>query len=91
MACYGVYLVLAGSWRGLGKPGIDAGATGVGTVATVAIGLLLVPRAGLLGAAIAFSAGAMLQLVVIGGYTIRQIASGRMTRVDDFMERRRQT
>ena len=85
MACYGVYLVLAGSWRGLGKPAIDAGATGAGTVATVVIGLLLVPRAGLLGAAVAFSAGAMVQLVVIGAYTIRQVSAGRMTRLDDFM------
>jgi len=86
MACYGVYLVLAGSWRGLGKPGIDAVATGAGTVATVAIGLLLVTRAGLEGAAIAFSTGAVVQLVVIGGYTFRQISSGQMTRLDDLMK-----
>jgi O-antigen/teichoic acid export membrane protein len=88
MAFYGVYLVLSGSWRGLGRPGIDAIATGVGTLATLVTGLLLVPRDGLLGAAVAFSLGAMVQLIVIGGYTVRQILSGRVSRLDDFMHRR---
>jgi O-antigen/teichoic acid export membrane protein len=89
MAFYGVYLVLAGSWSGLGKPSIDAIATGAGTLATLAAGLVLVPREGLLGAAIAFSSGAMIQLFVIGGYTIRQLSLGRMSRIEDIMKRTR--
>ncbi len=88
MAFYGVYLVLAGSWRGLGRLGIDASATGAGTLVTLLTGLVLVPRAALLGAAIAFSSGAFVQLAVIGAYTARQIGSGRMSRLDDIMERR---
>lgn len=89
MACYGVYLVLSGSWSGLGKPGIDAVATGAGTVVTVATGLLLVPRVALLGAAIAFSSGAIVQLAVIGGYTVRQLRTGRMSRIGDIMKQGR--
>jgi O-antigen/teichoic acid export membrane protein len=87
MAFYGVSLVLSGSWVALGKPGIDAIATGAGTIATVAVGLLLVPRAALLGAAIAFSLGSLVQLGVIGVYTFQEISGGRMTRVTDIMQK----
>ena len=86
MACYGVYLVLAGSWRGLGRPGIDAVATGAGTLCTVVAGLLLVPELRLVGAAIAFSSGSFAQLLVIGVYTMREVSTGRMARVKDIMK-----
>ena len=89
MACYGVYLVLSGSWSGLGRPGIDAVATGAGTVVTLASGLALVSRVGLLGAAIAFSSGAVVQLAVISGYTIRELRSGHMATVGEIMKKRR--
>jgi O-antigen/teichoic acid export membrane protein len=87
MAFYGLSLVLSGSWVALGKPGIDAIATGAGTVATVAVGLWLVPRIELLGAAIAFSTGSFIQLAVIGVYTIQQASGGGMSPIKDLMHR----
>src|SRR2546428_795712 len=67
---YGLYLVLAASWAwGLGRPQIDPLATAAAMVVTVGLGLLLVPAAGLLGAAFAYSAGAAAQFAVIAAFT----------------------
>lgn len=69
MAAYGLYSVLASLWVGLGRPVIDMAATGAGMVCTVVLAFLLIPVYGLVGAAIAFSTGSALKLVVIGGYS----------------------
>ncbi|MFY9615878.1 MAG: oligosaccharide flippase family protein [Candidatus Dormiibacterota bacterium] len=69
MASYGLYSLLASLWIGLGRPVIDMVATGAGMVCTVVLAFLLVPIYGLVGGAIAFSAGSVLKLLVIGGYT----------------------
>ena len=81
MAIYGLYLLLSGAWRGMGRLAIDAWATGAGTVMTVGLGLVLVPRIGLIGAAGAFSAGSVTQLLTIGAYTLWAL-SNRPTGVD---------
>jgi O-antigen/teichoic acid export membrane protein len=85
MAFYGLYLLLSGSWRALGRPAIDAWATGAGTIVTVALALLLVPRLGLVGAASAFTIGALTQLAVIGGYTVSALSTGLTSRLDQLM------
>jgi O-antigen/teichoic acid export membrane protein len=87
MAVYGVYLVLSGSWRGLGRPAVDAAATGAGTLATITLALLLVPRAGLMGAAVAFTSGSLVQLATISFYTVRALARGPASRLDQLMPR----
>jgi len=88
MAIYGLYLLLSGSWRGMGRPAIDAWATGAGTVVTATLGFLLVPRIGLAGAATAFTAGSVTQLVVIGAYTVRALSVGVKPRLDQVMRAR---
>ena len=86
MAIYGMYLLLSGSWRGLGRPGIDAWATGAGTLLTTGLGVFLVPRIGLIGAASAFTAGSLTQLIVISGYTVRSLsATGLKSRLDQLL------
>jgi O-antigen/teichoic acid export membrane protein len=79
---YGLYLVLAGSWAwGLGRPQIDPIATGAAMIATLASGLLLVPVAGLMGAALAYAAGAATQFLVIAGFTVWTIYTGATPRL----------
>jgi len=88
MAVYGLYLLLSGAWRGMGRPAIDAWATGAGTVVTVGLGLLLVPRIGLIGAAGAFSAGSVTQLLTIGAYTVWALSNRPSSRLDEVMATR---
>jgi O-antigen/teichoic acid export membrane protein len=70
MAAYAFYVILESVWIGLGRPAIDAVATGAGLLATVANGLVLVPRSGLVGAAAAFAIGAGIQVTAIGLFTV---------------------
>ena len=87
MVCYGLYLVLATSWAwGLGRPQIDPAATAVAMVVTVTLGLMLVPGAGLLGAAFAYTAGAVSQLAVIGGFTVWAVFAGATPRLGPARE-----
>lgn len=85
MALYGFYLILESTWIALGRPWIDALATGIGMAVTVGLGLLLVPRTGLGGAAAAFTLGALAQLVVITGFTAWALArpETRMSQLRD--------
>jgi O-antigen/teichoic acid export membrane protein len=69
MALYGFYLVLESAWVGLGRPLIDAIATGLAMSCTIVGALLLTRPLGLAGAALGFAAGSALELVVIGAYT----------------------
>ena len=70
MALHGLYMVPFGLWIGLGRPTVDMVATGVGMVATVTAGVVLVPTAGLSGAATAFCLGSGLRLLVISAFTV---------------------
>ena len=72
----------------MGRPAIDAWATGAGTVVTVGLGLLLVPRIGLIGAAGAFSAGSVTQLLTIGAYTVWALSNRPSSRLDEVMATR---
>jgi O-antigen/teichoic acid export membrane protein len=69
MALYGFYLILESAWVGLGRPLIDAIATGAAMLGTIVTGLLLIRPLGLSGAAIAFTTGSAMELAVIGFYT----------------------
>lgn len=81
VALYGFAIVIVSVWGALGRPWIGAVATGAGTVVTIALTLLLVPRLDLLGAAIGFAAGAGTQLVVLGAFTIYGLYLGATVRV----------
>jgi O-antigen/teichoic acid export membrane protein len=70
MGFYSLYAILEWAWIARGRPSVDALATGTGMLVTVITGLILVPRAGLAGAAIAFAAGAAMQLVVIAAISL---------------------
>src|SRR5207302_8956609 len=64
---YGLYQVLEHAWIGRGYPLVDTLATGAGMVVAILLGLVLVPRLQLEGAALAFGIGAAVQLLIIGG------------------------
>ncbi len=81
MTLYSFYLVMASTWGGLGRPAIGALASGVGTAATIGLAFLLIPNLLLLGAGIAFAAGASVQLVAISLYTLWGLYSGAAPRV----------
>src|SRR5579875_1427841 len=70
MALYGVKSVLDSCWLGIGHPIVDTVTAGVAAVVTLGSGLWLIPRAGLVGAGLAFSAGALAQLLVAGAVTV---------------------
>jgi O-antigen/teichoic acid export membrane protein len=78
---YGFYLILASVWGAMGRPTVGAVATGCGTVATVAIALALIPSMGLVGAGIAFAAGAAAQLVFVIAFTLWGLYAGVNARV----------
>jgi O-antigen/teichoic acid export membrane protein len=81
-ALFGLYTVLQGVWIwGLGRPRIDAVASGAGMVTTIVLGLLLIPGAGLVGAAAAYTAGAAAQLLVVGTFTAVTIYAGARPRL----------
>src|SRR5439155_3177767 len=84
---YGLYLVLAGSWAwGLGRPQIDPVATGAAMVVTLALGLLLGPSAGLPGAALAYSGGALAHFAVNAGFTGWAVFAGAKPRLGPARE-----
>jgi O-antigen/teichoic acid export membrane protein/glycosyltransferase involved in cell wall biosynthesis len=70
MALYGVKSVLDSCWLGIGHPIVDTVTAGVAAAVTLSSGLWLIPRAGLVGAGLAFSAGALAQLLVAGAVTL---------------------
>jgi O-antigen/teichoic acid export membrane protein len=70
-AVYGIDLTLEESWIAIGRPRLAAAVAAVAALITVSTALLLVPRAGSLGAALAYSLGAVGQLVVLGAVTFR--------------------
>jgi O-antigen/teichoic acid export membrane protein len=68
-ALYGFFVVLEGMWIGLARTAIDSVASGGGMLATIVLGVALIPRAGLSGAAAAYAAGSAVQLIVIAAFT----------------------
>jgi O-antigen/teichoic acid export membrane protein len=78
---YGFYLILASVWGAMGRPMVGAVATGCGTVATVAAAFALIPSYGLLGAGVAFTAGAAAQLVFVTAFTLWGLYAGVNARV----------
>jgi O-antigen/teichoic acid export membrane protein len=78
MGLYGFYTVMGSVWVGLGRPGIDPIATGIAMACTVIMGLTLIPRMGLDGAALAFTVGAAARLVVIAAFTLWTLSRRRV-------------
>jgi O-antigen/teichoic acid export membrane protein len=78
MAVYAFRGPLAGLWIGIGRPVVAAASCGAGTVCLVAAGLTLVPRWGLMGAAAAFSLGAVAQVAVAGAATVWALTGVRV-------------
>jgi len=74
--------VLQAIWIwGLSRPGIDPVSTGAGMVVTVGLGLVLIPSLGLIGAAWAYAAGAIAQLLVLAIFTSWAIYAGAQPRL----------
>lgn len=77
MGLYGFYTVMGSIWVGLGRPAIDPVATGIAMACTLAIGITMIPRMGLAGAALAFTIGAAARLVVIAAFTVWALSNRR--------------
>ena len=86
MVFFGLRSVLGSMWVGLGHPVVEAVASGAGMVVTLVAGLWLVPHAGATGAAVAFSAGALLQLLVDASVTAWALG-GQSPRIGHLGER----
>jgi O-antigen/teichoic acid export membrane protein len=86
MALSGFYTVLESVMWALGRPRVDAIATGVGMTSTIILALVLVPHAGLIGAALAFAAGSAARLAVLGGFTVWGIFLGASARLGHYEE-----
>jgi O-antigen/teichoic acid export membrane protein len=71
MALYGLVNVMHAFWLGRGRPRLSAFSAVAGAIASVAAGLLLIPRFGLTGAGVGFACGSVVQLVVLGTATLR--------------------
>lgn len=69
MIVYGLKTVLSSLWLGIGHPIVDTISAAAATVATLVSGLLLIRGLGAVGAALAFSGGALAQLIVAGAVT----------------------
>ena len=86
-ACFALCGVLQAVWIwGLSRPGIDPVSTGSGMVVTIALGLSLIPHAGLRGAALAYAAGAAAQLLVLAVFTGWAIYAGARPRLGPVRE-----
>lgn len=70
MVPYGLKSVLGSLWLGLGHPVVETVSSGAAVAVTLATALWLIPEAGAVGAAAAWSAGAVTQLLVQGAVTM---------------------
>src|SRR5262249_5157314 len=70
MVPYGLKSVLGSLWLGLGHPVVETVSSGAAVAVTLATALWLIPESGAVGAAAAFSAGAVTQLLVQGALTV---------------------
>jgi O-antigen/teichoic acid export membrane protein/glycosyltransferase involved in cell wall biosynthesis len=85
MAIYGLKAVLDSLWLGLGYPVVQTISAAAAAAATLGTGLWLIPHHGIVGAAVAFGAGATAQLVVAGAVTVWAFA-GPVPRVRQLSE-----
>ncbi len=74
MTAYSFRGALASLWVALGRPVVATVSCGAGVVALLIVGLSLIPVWGLMGAAAAFTAGAVVQVAVAGVVTVQGIA-----------------
>jgi len=74
-ALYCFYVALESTMIGLGRPRIDALATGCAAVTSVVACAALIPQLGVVGAALGFAAGAGVQLAVISFYAVRLLGA----------------
>jgi hypothetical protein len=51
-------------------------------VCTLGVGLVMIPRTGLEGAALAFTIGAAARLIMIGGFTVWALSTHRLRHVE---------
>jgi O-antigen/teichoic acid export membrane protein len=87
VACYGLYQILGAVWVGLGYPRIVAIASATALIMTIGLGLALVPSIHLLGAALAFTAGSIGELAILGGFTVWALYIEKGQRVQHYAER----
>lgn len=82
MGLYGFYTVMGSIWVGLGRPTVDPVATGLAMICTLTVGLTMIPRMGLIGAALAFTIGAAMRLTVIVVFTLWALSTRRLRHVE---------
>jgi O-antigen/teichoic acid export membrane protein len=90
MGIYAFYTVLGSIWVGLGRPLVDSIATGLAMTVTVGTGLVLIPHIGLDGAAVAFTSGAAMRLLVMGTFTLSALTRSRSRRAHIAMAKLRE-
>ena len=66
MTLHGFYVVLESIWVGLGRTRVVAVTMALAMITTVGLCLWLIPHYGVIGAALAFTMGGVVQLIVIG-------------------------
>jgi O-antigen/teichoic acid export membrane protein len=88
MGLSGFYVIFESVMWALGRPHIDAIATGAGMACTVVLAVTLTPSWGLMGAAVAFAAGSAFKLLVLGGFAVWGIFLGASARLGHFDEER---
>jgi O-antigen/teichoic acid export membrane protein len=70
LAVLGIYSVLSEWWVGTGRPFLPAVTLGLGAAVTIGLQLLLTPRHGGQGAALALGGGALVALLLLGAFTL---------------------
>ena len=78
LAGEGMSSVVTAYLYGSGRPGLNSIAMGAGLVTTVALDLLLIPRFGAIGAAVASSAAYLAVMFVLVGLFLRSIRSSEL-------------
>jgi O-antigen/teichoic acid export membrane protein len=87
VALYALFYMFGNVWTGLGYPQIEAVGSGVGMITTVSGALVLLPRAGIVGASAAYAAGSAAQLMVIGGFTLWALRKSKSVHIRRFVDR----
>jgi len=70
MTFHGFYLVMEAIWVGLGRTRVVAVTMALAMITTVSLSFWLIPIYGVRGAALAFTMGAVVQLITIGVPTL---------------------
>ncbi|GAA4059072.1 oligosaccharide flippase family protein [Streptomyces shaanxiensis] len=83
LAAWGAAAVSTAFLCGIGRPGVNSWAMGIGVAVTVSLDVLLIPRHGAVGAAVASSAAYLVTTVLLSAFTVRLAARALRTPVDD--------